>query len=227
MEDDQAPSRTVRALDADHPVRRREVVAPAPRSWTIRPRAMDRPRRRREHRHAVKRNQVRVPFSFLLNLLLLYKDATRASTTASSCLRPTLQQSPHPGSPLPAPRPQSPPPRLSSPLDLSCGRNPRRHGPPRPQIAASTIPQTSGLLSSRGDPVAAIQRELAQHKISARIFRPLRWRAPSSGNRRGSNNINKGILVSLRDCPPRWGRLTRATLPVPYRGGGTLMPARV
>jgi hypothetical protein len=46
--------------------------------------------------------------------LLLYKDATRASTTASPRLRPTSQQSPHPGSPLPAPRPQSPPPRLSS-----------------------------------------------------------------------------------------------------------------
>jgi hypothetical protein len=145
------------------------------------------------------------PFLFLLNLLLLYKDATRASTMASPRLRLTSQQSPRPGSPLPAPRPQSPPPQLSSPPDLARSHNPCRHGPPRPQIAASTIPQTSGLLSSRGNHVASIQRELAQHKISARIFRPLRWRAPSSGNRRGSNNINKGILVSLRDRPPRWG----------------------
>jgi hypothetical protein len=38
----------------------------------------------------------------------------------------TSQQSPRPGSPLPAPRPQSPPPRLSSPRDLARGHNPRR-----------------------------------------------------------------------------------------------------
>jgi len=37
----------------------------------------------------------------------------------------------------------------------------------------------------------------------------------------------QGDLVSLRDRPPRWGRFTRATLPLPYPGGGTLMPARV
>jgi len=65
--------------------------------------------------------------------------------------------------------------------------------------------------------------KLAQHKISATIIRPLRRRG-SSGDRRGSSssNSNKGDLVSLRDRPPRWGRFTRATLPLPYPGGGTL-----
>nr|AQA29576.1 RCD1-SRO-TAF4 plant domain protein [Zea mays] len=51
------------------------------------------------------------------------QDVTRASTPR---LRRTSQQSPRPSSPLPAPRPQSLPPRLSSSPNLARGRNPRR-----------------------------------------------------------------------------------------------------
>jgi hypothetical protein len=67
--------------------------------------------------------------------LLLYKDATRVSTTAP----PDIAAIPRPRSPLPAPKPQSPSPWLTSPPDLVHGRNPCRLALLAPRLRASTI----------------------------------------------------------------------------------------